>query len=327
MEHFDTLIVGAGSAGSYLAKSLKDNGQTVVIIEKSRGSGGRCARRQTPTQQSVDIGCISLSPSQTSVAHGNKNIADLFSMLIEQGVLKDWQVNYADIQESHLVGTPNMNSMHKVLLDGIDVRTQHRVINLTRGEHDNWIIECGNEAIFSATQVVVTSPPAQANAMTTAWPKEWLSIFDKADRSIEPQWSCIVEIAPECDLQINALRDHAIIMHAVSDSSKPDRKHNANLWVVQATPDWTSKHLNLEPAHAGDLLCDALCAALNINPDKAKCISSHRWLFGRSTNHTVADGCLWDSKNNIGLAADWLNGGGLHAALISADNLLQRMTE
>jgi len=327
MEQFDTIIVGAGSAGSYLAHHLNNQGNAVVVIEKSRGAGGRCARRQTNHQESVDIGCISLNPDQITLANANANIASLLNQYQQNQLLKPWRLHYPEGTETHLVATPNMNSLHKDLLTGIEVRTQHRVVNFSRGEHNNWVVECENGVIISGKQIIVTAPPAQANNMTAAWPEQWLGIFEEADRSVEAQWSAIVSIDNGISPKFNGLRNNPIIAHAVLDSSKPDRHHDRQLWVIQATPDWSNKHLQLEPNHVGDLLCDALCAALEVNPDYAQCVNAHRWLFGRSSGYCVTDSSLWDPELQIGVAADWLNGGGLHAALISADTLLQQIND
>ena len=38
---FDTVIVGAGISGSYLSSILKNATKNILIIDKSRGVGGR----------------------------------------------------------------------------------------------------------------------------------------------------------------------------------------------------------------------------------------------------------------------------------------------
>ena len=39
--YFDVIIVGAGLSGSYLARKVKELGLNTLIIEKSKGIGGR----------------------------------------------------------------------------------------------------------------------------------------------------------------------------------------------------------------------------------------------------------------------------------------------
>ncbi|MFQ3187204.1 MAG: renalase, partial [Marinomonas primoryensis] len=43
---FDIAIIGAGLAGSLCAHLLSQSGQTVCVIDKSRGSGGRASSKR-----------------------------------------------------------------------------------------------------------------------------------------------------------------------------------------------------------------------------------------------------------------------------------------
>lgn len=52
---FDITVVGAGIAGLTCAQQLKSAGYSVVILEKSRGVGGRCATRQVQGQSDLKI--------------------------------------------------------------------------------------------------------------------------------------------------------------------------------------------------------------------------------------------------------------------------------
>ena len=44
--NFDVIIVGAGLSGSYLARKVKELGLNTLIIEKSKGIGGRFSTKQ-----------------------------------------------------------------------------------------------------------------------------------------------------------------------------------------------------------------------------------------------------------------------------------------
>ncbi|MFN9939342.1 MAG: FAD-dependent oxidoreductase, partial [bacterium] len=43
---YDVVVVGAGVAGLACAGALRESGASVVVLEKSRGVGGRCATRR-----------------------------------------------------------------------------------------------------------------------------------------------------------------------------------------------------------------------------------------------------------------------------------------
>ena len=59
--NFDVIIVGAGLSGSYLANKIKELGLNTLIIEKSKGIGGRFSTK--PVGGSIaDYGCQYLKP-------------------------------------------------------------------------------------------------------------------------------------------------------------------------------------------------------------------------------------------------------------------------
>lgn len=326
MQDVDVIVIGAGSAGSFAAKQLHSLGYSVAVLEKSRGAGGRCARRQVDSG-SVDIGCISLNQHQLTAADASPRVAQQIQDWRARGLLVDWHANYGDGDEVHAVGAPHMNALHKDLLDGIAVHTEQRVHRFERSEHEQWLVECLSGDIYRSKALIVTSPPAQAHEMSHAWPEQWLPLFDDADQTIAAQWTIVVALPDNISLPQNAYRHHPVIEHAVLDTSKPGRHHQQPLWVVQASPAWTDKHLNLDKEHVGDLLCDAFCAMLDIPSDLATRLNTHRWLFGRSHYQLSHDMCLWDSERQLGVCADWLNGGGVIAALTSSAALVDHLTE
>lgn len=326
MQDFDAIVIGAGSAGSFAAKQLHQLGYSVMVLEKSRGAGGRCARRQVG-DESVDIGCISLDAEQLTNAQAVPRVQQQLDDWQRRGLLAEWAVDYGEGAERHMVGVPQMNTLHKDLLNNITINTEQRAHRFERSEHGHWVVECLSGEVFTSKALIVTAPPAQANDMSHAWPAEWLPIFDEADRTIQAQWTIVVELPSDIAVPHNGFRHHPVIEHAVLDSSKPDRDHSRQLWVVQASPVWTDRHLNLDKEHVGDLLCDAFCAMLGIPSDSATLLNTHRWLFGRTDHQHTPDGCLWDSERQLGVCADWLNGGGVMAAFTSAATIVNHLTE
>ncbi|HSG61419.1 MAG TPA: NAD(P)-binding protein [Pseudomonadales bacterium] len=326
MQDFDVIVIGAGTAGSFAAKQLHTLGYTVMVLEKSRGAGGRCARRQVG-EDSVDIGCVSLDQHQLHTAQQSPRVAEQLQQWQQQGLLAAWTVNYGAGDEHHSVGVPQMNCLHKDLLNGIAIATEQRVHRFERSEHNHWLVECLSGDVFRCKTLIVTAPPAQANDMSHAWPNAWLSVFDDADATIQAQWTIVVELPSDILLPHNGYHHHPVIEHAVLDSSKPQRDHTRQLWVVQASPAWTDRHLHLDKEHAGDLLCDAFCAMLDIPSESATLLNTHRWLFGRTDHQYTPDGCLWDSERQLAVCADWLNGGTVTGALMSAAAVVNHMTE
>jgi predicted NAD/FAD-dependent oxidoreductase len=278
-------------------------------------------------EESVDIGCISLDQAQIDSVSQLPRVAAQLDDWLKRGLLAEWAVNYGEGSERHWVGVPQMNTLHKDLLQGITIATEQRAHRFERSEHNQWVVECLSGDVFRSSILIVTAPPAQANDMSHAWPQNWLQVFDEADHTIQAQWTSVIELSPEVTLPQNGFKHHPVIEHAVLDSSKPDRDHSRRLWVVQASPAWTDRHLNLDKEHAGDLLCDAFCGMLDISSKDAKLLNTHRWLIGRTDHELAPEGCLWDSERQLAVCADWLNGGTVTGALASAASIVNHITE
>ncbi|MEO8890284.1 MAG: FAD-dependent oxidoreductase, partial [Coleofasciculaceae cyanobacterium] len=79
---FDVAIIGAGLAGLACAQQLQQSGYRVVIVEKSRGVGGRMATRRLETT-CADHGVRYLESK-------GKWLPPLIEMLRQRGILQAW---------------------------------------------------------------------------------------------------------------------------------------------------------------------------------------------------------------------------------------------
>lgn len=129
---WDAVIVGAGIAGLSCARRLQQTGYRVLVLEKSRGLGGRLATRRVDDQP-VDHGCRFLQPTVPL-------IAQLIQGLEGRQVLRPWQpVCYSVANDKHLeaqlpdnffVAPQGMTAVAKVLAEGLEIWRQRRVTGL-----------------------------------------------------------------------------------------------------------------------------------------------------------------------------------------------------
>ena len=59
LPHYDAVVIGAGLAGSVVAHELHQAGQRVLVIDKSRGTGGRASSKRLESG-SCDMGATSI---------------------------------------------------------------------------------------------------------------------------------------------------------------------------------------------------------------------------------------------------------------------------
>ena len=162
----DCVVVGAGVAGLSCAREARAAGLDVVVVERARGVGGRCATRRVE-EQPVDFGLTFL--------HG----ADPGFLAVLDGVpatpLKDWprhrvgdgppcQPDAFTAGESRLAFAEGVSAFPKHLAAGLDVRLRRPVTALS---HHGALLRVdvdGGETLTAPT-VVLAMAAEQARAL------------------------------------------------------------------------------------------------------------------------------------------------------------------
>jgi renalase len=190
---WDVIIIGAGLSGLVAARQLAAAGLRVVVVEKSRGLGGRLATRRVEGTI-VDHGCGYLAASAVTPS-------PLIAELAQAGVLTRWaptrlrldhqgqlqsalagshapflyQQGFLADQSSgaltHYVCPQGMNTLAKTLAQGLTIHRQCRVTHL-EADATGWVVrgaslnpgESGqplSPPVFNARAVLLAIPAPQ----------------------------------------------------------------------------------------------------------------------------------------------------------------------
>ncbi|PWQ95360.1 NAD(P)/FAD-dependent oxidoreductase [Leucothrix arctica] len=160
--HTDVLIIGAGMAGLAAAADLNAAGKQVLVIDKSRGLGGRMANRR------MGDGAIAEHGAQFVTARTERFKA-LLSSWEASGAVKEWYRSGGEDDDTypHYRGAPTMSAMAKQLAKGIETVLGKRAVSVTL-DGDDWLttLETG-EAIHSK-EMLIASPVPQTLALLEA---------------------------------------------------------------------------------------------------------------------------------------------------------------
>ncbi|PSN11705.1 FAD-dependent oxidoreductase, partial [filamentous cyanobacterium CCP5] len=166
---WDVIVVGAGLAGLFCARSLHRQGYRVLVLEKSRGLGGRLATRRVEAVP-VDHGCRFLQPMTPL-------LTTLIAELEAQGVLAPWQPSLygllgAEGQLSPQASGPplfiaptGMTAIAKHLGKDLEIQRQTRAIALTLTPDHQWQVTVESadaQPVGPARSVVLAIPAPQA---------------------------------------------------------------------------------------------------------------------------------------------------------------------
>ncbi len=132
----DSIIIGAGLTGLLLAKKLKQSGKECLILEKSRGLGGRVATRRID-EMGLDHGAAFLS----QVSH-------------------DSELKFFTAPQGFYV-KKGMNNLAKELSKDLEILKEqkiHQIIKVSVG----WQLEAENGSKFQCQKLILTAPLPQA---------------------------------------------------------------------------------------------------------------------------------------------------------------------
>jgi predicted NAD/FAD-dependent oxidoreductase len=151
------VVVGAGLAGLVAAREIKSAGHEVVVLDKSRSSGGRCATRR--------IGDAILDHGAQFFTVRSDDFARINDAWLRDDVTREWCRGFgAGDGHPRYCGTRGMTSISKHLAAGLDVRYGQMAFNIVRSDI-RWRVHLDGATHHDADRVVVTCPVPQSMAL------------------------------------------------------------------------------------------------------------------------------------------------------------------
>jgi renalase len=151
----DIAVIGAGMAGLVCAQQLTQAGYSVLVVEKSRGLGGRLATRRLYGTW-ADHGACYLKPQ-------GELCQNLVQLLCDRHILKDWTDNTQLNSTPRYIAPEGMSAIAKFLAQGLEVWKNQRVIAINPTPENSWslTLESGDaELIVKAVVLAIPAPQA-----------------------------------------------------------------------------------------------------------------------------------------------------------------------
>lgn len=306
----DTVVIGAGWSGLKAATELRDAGREVVVLEKSRGPGGRSATRRIDGTR-FDHGAQYFTARSAAFARRlqqwrDENIVQPWRPRL--AVLGDRSGHHDPEETSRFVAMPGMNGVCRYLADPLDCRFDVRVASLAhRGK---WRIELGNGEILESRRLLITAPPAQAAALLGS-----ADPFHDRLAAVEfrPCIAAMLSFETALDPGFDAafVNDAGPLSWVACNSSKPGR--TGHDWVLHATGEWSESHLEDSFEDMAGRLANALAERIDEKLPPATIRTAHRWRYAQAAD-PVAEGALVDAERKLAIAGDWLSGSRIEGA-------------
>jgi len=312
-------IIGAGIAGLSCATQLQAKGFTVQIFEKSRGPSGRMSTRNGE-DWSADHGAqyfTARDPLFINEIHRwiNAGVAALWQPHLK--VYEGGQWRESSSPESRYVGTPNMNSPGKYLAKNLSIHFNQTIDHIAR-QHGQWLIRSTESGTIEQQfdWLIVALPAPQAFALT--------NLVDSAIKGANIPvdmlgcWTVMASFTEKSTMPFDAaFINGEIISWIARNNAKPGRE-GLETWTIHANPQWSQQWIELDKDEAIKRILE--CAKkIGLDCQNAQ-ISVHRWRYA-SGSLDPSPGIKIDKEMQLGLCGDWLHGGRVEGAWLSAYKL------
>lgn len=294
---FDVVVVGAGLAGLVCAEQLQHQGLNVLVLDKSRGVGGRVAtRRLHDTCADLGLPYFSIQGKQTQ---------QLLHRLRENNLVRPWTGNIYELNSQtdllpmptveRYIAASGLNAIAKFLAQDLEVWREWRVTGLNPTENQTWQILSDNRAI-AAKAVVVAIPAPQALMLLEASPLPLPSEF--LDNLSSVQFApCMTVIAGydrdrTQDLwQAVRFLDDSQLAWAIWESSKRDNPKQPVL-TFHSTARLAQGYLDTNDlSPIGDKLCERAAQLLLPWLNNPEWYQVHQWRYA-FVNRSLKMPCL-----------------------------------
>lgn len=310
----DIIVIGGGMAGLSAATALAPGGQSIIVLDKGRGPGGRMAARR-----------VEISGETVSFDHGAQYFTardPAFQQAVAgweaAGVAARWPAAGDDAW----VGTPGMNACVRSMASALDVRWGVRAEHLRR-DGALWVIEAGEHSFTAAT--VLVAVPAEQAAVLLADVAPGLAALAGGVQSA-PCWAVMAGFPAPLGLSADTYRsDTGPVSWAARNSAKPGRA-GAETWVIHASPARSRALIDLPKEEVAQLLLADFLDATGAAPATPQHLDAHRWLYALP-QAIGGEGARFDPVLRIGIAGDYLHSPRVEGAWLSGRALAQAVLQ
>ena len=302
-------IVGAGPAGARAAFLLKQAGVDVVVFEKSRGPGGRCATRWAGEGR-WDHGAPGFTVSDSA-------LEPLIQDGVRRGILSRWGGASGSGERALWTGNPSMSALSGAWLEGVELETQTRVTGLgpdgrIQAEKQGEVRE------FRVDHVALAIPAPQVCELL-----EETHPFQEPLGAVHYAGTLTAMLEFEDAVPVDWERlelEDPILQTVIRNQTKSGRPAGER-WVLHGTAADAEGHMHLEKEVVGERLMNALRRHLKDLPEPST-VMGHRWKYA---NVVRPCGVPFLRSESLSVIGDGLLGGGVEGALLSAQKWVQAL--
>jgi renalase len=293
-------VIGAGISGLVCARELARAGHRVVVLEKSRSLGGRCATRKFG-EHLVDTGAQYFTLRDEGIRKEVEQMAGGQLKKIEKPILSEGHIYRAGEERFYLAN--GNNRLGSLLAEGMDVRRECEAGRVVQ-EGKRW------KVLGEEYDAVVSSAP---------WPQT-ASLFgmDLGIVLFEPNLTMLLEYSVSwegsCYAKVDASGSQPLAWVAC-ENGKADRIQNGkSVYVVQASVEYSWEKLESKPEVWMKELQSQFEKDWGLDVGLRGAVFGHRWRYARRSCNAIPPKMAMglyvcgDSATDSRIESVWKNG-------------------
>lgn len=328
------IIVGAGVGGLSCAQALHAAGRSVIVLERARGVGGRCATRRVDGIP-IDFGATFLHGRSPEFLEALSSVPDQALPgwpLVVAGQGQPCQPDAFTPGEQRFAFTQGVTSFPRHLATGLDVRLEQRVTRIEFvGSQVLLETDAGDEYQSSVVVLALAAEQTRLLLQTMATPSPEIrgavALLGLAhSQATLAVLALYADETPAIPWQLCLPRESRVL-HLISNESSKRPTPSKRALMFQARPSWSREHL--DDAEFPQKILEEAGRVIAPWAGKPVTSSPHRWTWARNNRDWELTGpLLLPSAEGalVGLCGDrFAPGVGVEAAFTSGRALAQRI--
>lgn len=318
-------IIGAGIAGLTLAKALKSRAD-VTVFEKARGVSGRMATRYADT--------VKLNHGTQFFTARSESFQRFIRPYIDEGVVKRWVPQLVDMDteghievqewaDPHYIGWPQMNSWMKAVAEGLCVRTETQIEEIS-GNAAAWHLSDADEQKHGPYDWVISTAPAPQSGRLL--PSEFSGHLSLHAVKMQPCFSLMLGLPYPLPLDWDVARISGSLLGWVAANTIPPENSEHTGLLVHTTNEWAEQNLEEDLDAVKQQMRTELQRLIKKDLAHPFYEQVHRWRYAAATI-PVGRKFLLDEAHQLAACGDWCLGNRVEAAYSSATALAAQFQE
>ena len=326
----EILIVGAGLCGLHAATRLEATGRAVLVLEKSRGLGGRAATRLR-NNLPIDHGAQFFTAK-------NPEFAAQVARWIQAGVCHEWTRGFHRFSEGQLHPPEDFAHPRFACRDGMAslcramgaplgdmVRRGSKVSRLAVVD-GHWQATLEDGRLVRAQSLLLTPLPAQSSALLTD-----CAPIAAEEISRQHSWPCLAVGAcfsrRELPWQgIQAPDDDVLSWIGHDTSKRPELHPGRTVLMLQAAPNFSIANADAPEGEIAAALLRRASEMTSLDWSSPLEIFLQRWRYALPASGETPSGPIaYTLPAPLVIAGDWCHGGRIEGAWTAGRDAAERL--